>query len=725
MEYLAILQIMHKNQNNKKQVMNILLITNSTDKSRIYICQQLQTAWDIAVMNDKRKNKKDFLKESNSFKIIDSKVKYNALDANFIPEVIYIVPELNWSNDDVNEGYDIARELITLKYKSDFIQLAFLSVLERATLKDISDVRNKSFVEAFPHACLLDSNPVIQFSYYSDIHYKLIKHLAISDEGRLQRISHEMNSVKTNISKETREVGFNRTDLIAKLEELTLFQQWTGIKIADEIEKANNATDNEQLASISKTTENIIDEINLKLSSKSVSNEIKTRDKTNYKVFIIEDDKEYRKFFSETFSRFYTEVYPDRNDSFPVNKTTKDFTISEAEYIIKTIGKSFNIFLLDLLYKDDAGNWLNFNGLDLYRLVKSVNPYAVRRIITSLPRGIVAKLAEVITSDTEKPNIDQVYTKKYGFDYLKDTVIESIERIDEECRSKAKSKTVLSPFPKTGIFDWTGIPELLFSLLLDEKDLYSKHRNISESLFSQFVNGTLDKSTISWNNGELPKPAMKKKVSNPYFLGKLSSIMTHRLIALNEALKNDDFVVNYSDYAEIIGNITNITQLDKGYFQTKLGFNGTEIKDNENPVGFRILFSNLFPEEISFITKTLAYRDNIIDNSLLKNINSDLNEFFTRILEDLITYESWDELKLDYDPYLSQKISIDNGNPVSFDDLPDFSLKQLLNFLQALIDNYDKEFIEPIVQLVTDNAPGSNKIKCRPVEVLIDNLYCK
>lgn len=705
--------------------MKTLLITTPFEKSKSFICYLIQKSWDAKKKRDSRKNHKDFLHESEYFKIIDCKEKFNALDFSFIPEVIFIVPELNWSNDDVNEGYDIARELITKKYKSDFIQIVFLSVLERATLKDISDVRNKSFVEAFPHVCLLDSVPGIQFSYYSDIHYKLIKHLAISDEGRLQRISHEMNSVKTNILKETREVGFNRADLITKLEELSLFQQWTGIKITDEIEKANNTIANEQLTSISKTIENIIDEIDLRLSFKGVSNEIKVRDKSNYKVFIIEDDKEYRKFFSEAFSRFYTEVYPDKNDSYPVNKTTKYFNISEAEHIIKTIGKRFNIFLLDLLYKDDAGNWLNFNGLDLYRLVKSVNPYAVRRIITSLPRGIVAKLVEVITSDTEKPNIDQVYTKKYGFDYLNDTVIESIERINEECRSKAKSKTVLSPFPKTGIFDWTGILELMFSLLYDKKDQYYKHRNISDGLFNQYLKGTLNKSTISWNKGELPKPAMKKKITDSYFLGKLSSIMTHRLIVLNEALRNDDFVVHYNDYLEVIENITNITQLDKGYFQTKLGFNGTELKENENPVGFRILFSNLFPEEISFITKTLASRDNIFDKNLLKNINSDLNIFFTRILEDLNTYESWDELKLDYDPYLSQKISIDNGNPVSIDDLPDFSLKQLLNFLQALIDNYDKEFIEPIVQLVTDNAPGINKIKYRPVEILIDNLYRK
>ncbi|MCK9235120.1 MAG: hypothetical protein M0Q41_02120 [Bacteroidales bacterium] len=705
--------------------MNILLITNSIKASQTFIYELLQNSWNNSLNQDKRKENKNFSKESDYFKIIDTKDKYDSIDKKFIPETVFIVPELLWDNDGVNEGYDKARELITKKYSLKFVQFIFLSILERETLKKLVNPRNKGIVEAFPHVCLLDSNPDIQFSYYSDIHYKLIKHLAISDEGKLQRISHEINSIKTNISKDTREVGYNKTDLITKLEELSLFQQWTSIEITDEIDNAKNATTNEQLVSISKTTENIIDEINLKFTSKSTSNEIKKRDKTNYKVFIIEDDEEYRKFFSETFSRFYTEVYPDINDCYSVNKTTKTFTISEAKDIINAIGKSFNIFLLDLLYKDNAGNWLNFNGLDLYRLVKSVNPYAVLRIITSLPRGIVAKLVEVITSDTEKPNIDQVYTKKYGFDYLKDNIIESIEKIDEECRSKAKSKTVLSPFPKTGVFCWPGIPDLMFNLLFDNKDQYLKHRHISETLFCKFQKNTLTKATSEWNMGQLPKPGMKKTVTDSYFLGKLSSIMTHRLIALNEALKNDYYIVNYTDYLAITKKIMNITQVNKAYFQTKLGFNGTEKREDGVPSGFKISFINMFPEEISFLTKTLSSKENRLKHVLLKKFSPVLNAFFKKILGELVTYENWDVLNLKYNPYKSQETNIDSGNPISIDSLPDLSLENFQDFLEALLDNYDKEFIDQIVQLVTDNAPGSDKIKYQPVEILINNLYNK
>lgn len=673
--------------------MKTLLITNSIEISEKYICQQLQTAWDNEIIKDNRKKSKYFLKESDYFKIFDNQDKYNALDMNFIPEVIFIVPELNWSNDDVNEGYDIARELITKKYKTDFIQLVFLSVLERTTLKKISDVRNKSFVEAFPHVCLLDSNPGIQFSYYSDIHYKLIKHLAISDEGRLQRISHEMNSVKTNISKETREVGYNRKDLIAKLEELSLFQQWTGIKITDEIEKANNATANVQLASISKTTENIIDEIDLKLSSKDVSDEIKTRDKTKYKVFIIEDDKEYRKFFSETFSRFYTEVYPDKNDSFPVNRTTQKFTISEAEDIIKTIGESFNIFLLDLLYKDDDGNWLNFNGLDLYDLVKTVNPYAVRLIITSLPRGIVAKLAEVIKNDTEKPNIDQVYTKKYGFDYLKDTIIESIESINEECKAKEKSKSMWMPFPRAGIFDGQMIPTLLYELFYDRADEYHETVNRALNFYNFFLQEKTLKSNSNWN-GELISPKQKDKIRSEEFLKKLPIILTYRLLALQFFSKKDNkIIIPVNSWKEILSNISNIAAENfTKDFNTKLGLHKVRTVSEKltTHTTYQILVQNLFPHEIEFILSIkYSYEEYIADKSLNEEQASLFKEFI--IKGGMILYESWSELLLDYNPYNGYENVIENEAIVKNIDSKILNYRNLIDYLRSLFTNFNKD----------------------------------
>ncbi|OFY91351.1 MAG: hypothetical protein A2266_09245 [Bacteroidetes bacterium RIFOXYA12_FULL_40_10] len=699
------------------------MITNSIESSKTYICQLLQTVWDTEIIKDNRKNKKDFLKESEYFKIIDSKEKYNALDMSFIPEIIFIVPELNWSNDDVNEGYDIARDLITKKYKSDFIQILFLSVLERATLKDVSDVRNKSFVEAFPHACLLDSKLGIQFSYYSEIHYKLIKHLAISDEGRLQKIGHEMNSVKANILRETREIGLNRTDLITNLEELSLFQQWTGIRITEEIEKAKNATANKQLVSVSKTTENIIDEISLNISSKGVINEMQARDKFKYKVFIFEDDKEYRKFFSETFSNFYTEVYPDKNDSFPVNTTTKDFTISEAEDIIKTTGKRFNIFLLDLLYKDDAGNWLNFNGLDLYRLVKSVNPYAVRLIITSLPRGIVAKLAEVITSDTEKPNIDQVYTKKYGFDYLKDTIIESIERINEECKVKEESKSMWMPFPIKGIFGGQMIPTLLFELFYHNSGEYHIMVNRALGFYDYFLREQSLKANTFWN-GELISPRQKNKISSEEFLKRLPIILTYRLLALQFFSKTDNkIIIPISTWREILNNISNLRPDDfTKDFNTKLGMHVERnvSKKLTTQITYQIQAKNLFPHEIEFIRSIkFNYEDFFTNNSLNEEQSSLFKEFI--IKGGMILYESWNELLLDYNPYKGYENLIENEAKVINIDNEILNYKNFIGFLRSIFANFN---IDPDgFRLIISDIISSNVQEIFESDDLIYDLY--
>jgi hypothetical protein len=706
--------------------MKTLLITNEIDSSQKSISCKLQQAWNKTIQKDSRKNSLNFITENDDFKIISKKEQFETFNnQSFIPNLIFIVPELMWENDDVNEGYYIARELITHIYKSNYIQVIFLSVLDRKSLFKIVDIQNKGFVESFPHICLLDNNVQIKFDYYSSVHYKLIKHLGISDDGRLQKVGHEMNSVKANIQKSNIIDEKNKVDLLSQLEELSLFQAWTNKNIPEIIKQVKDTDDNNVLVLMVQAIDSILEEIDLKFTKTAEGrNEPTLKIKSNYKVFIIEDNIEHRSDLYNIFSNFYQEVYPDKNNKYLVDGKIKDFSITEAKDLIRLHGKNYQIFLLDLLYKDEQDHWLNFNGLDLYQLIRKVNPYAAIRIVTSLPRGIVSKVVEVILRDSEKPNTDQIFTKKYGFEALKDSIIESIDSINKECLEKEKSKTVLAPFPKTGIFDWTGIPELMHALMHDRKDEYSRHRAITESIFNKYLKGMLDKTTSNWNKGELPKPAMKSKITDSYFLGKLSGIMTHRLIAINKALKDEDFKVRYEDYIDIIKNISNISQINKGYFQTKLGFNGSENKEQaKENASFQIATKNLFPEELNYITSLLSEREKESSTKLLKSINSELNEFFKKILCELVTYENWEELGLEYDPYQNQKKSIDAGAKISQLSFPDFTFKQLQDFLQSLIDNYHKNFVEPIATFVTDNAIGSNKIKNKSIEILINNLY--
>jgi len=687
--------------------MKTLLITNPIEKSKNHICQELQNSWNSICSDDKRKNNKTFLHESEYFKIIDCKDIFESFDKKFIPEIIFIVPELMWSNDDVNEGYDIARELVLNTFKSEFIQIVFLSVVDRVTLKELSDVRNKSFVEAFPHVCLLDNTLHLKFEYYSEIHYKLIKHLAISDHGRLQKISHEMSSVKANIKEKSKSVEINRDDLLEKLEELTLFQQWTQTNIDSEIQKIKGTIDNEFLSASTKTIDEIIDEINLKLPKNGETRNILVKHKSNYKVFIVEDDKKYRTDFYNILSNFYLDVFPDEKDKYLDPKNLKDFSIAEVEKIIKDIGNNYQIFFLDLLYKvgnDQHKFWLDFNGFDLYHLVRKINPYAVIRIITSLPRGIIAKLVEVILNDVEKPNVDQIFTKKYGFEFLKDSIIESIEKINQECKAKEKTKSMWAPFPKEGIFKWEGIRDAILLLMKSENGEFKSIVEKAEKLFRIYEKGDLSLTQQGWDHGELPNTRKEGDYVNKKMV-KLINILAHRLIVLYETLKTDECKLYYSEFKVILEKICNLSP-SNNYFYTKLGFNlsRNDKEADKHTHWFKINLVNLFPHEYDFVIDIQRKNNKANEDKTLRDYYPNLNEFYLNLLTDTSIYDVWDDLKIDFNPYTMEIISkIENGEDIEVNEFPvDIKLKNVRDFFQSLIKNYAYEFIPQIVDKVTD-----------------------
>lgn len=708
--------------------MKTLLITNKIVQSQTFICSRLHKSWLSESKNDARKKNLDFLKENDDFKIIRSQEEYNSFDfKKFKADHIFILPELLWGNDGVNEAYSIARELITHAYKSEFIQLVFLSVLERSTLAKAVDTKNRSFVEAFPHICLLNEEPEIKFEYYSNIHYQLIKQLAISDHGRLQKVGHEMNSVNANIRDEKLGVELNKSQLIKQLEELTLYQAWIPIEtnIHDLIADVKNATDKLILEKVGTEISSIISDISLKLPKDTSEKVLVRKNKMGYKIFVIEDEAIYREYFQKVLSIYYDNVFPNQYNKYQGDKGEEDFDIRNAKEIIAKQGKKYQIFLLDLLYKDSDGNWLDFNGLDLFREIRKKNPYAVIRIITSLPRVIVAKVVETIFIDAEKPNTDQVYTKKYGYEALKDSIIESIEKINEECAQKAKLRSAWAPFPKEGFFDGENINNLLNEMMFSQKHDFDERKGNALELFKKYQNNELAKNTFGWGNGSLPSPKMKAKCTPDFFKKSLPNILVHRLIAINEALKDDNLRINYASYKSILDEICNIISPDKGYFQTKLGFNGTQnIREADKATHyFQIELINLFPHENQLIADKLTSRKKSqLDRKLTEVDDGKLNSLFKRILtgEDSTLYEIWNDLNLNFNPYKNQKDELENGSAIDKDNLPDdLTLGNACDFFESLLLNYDNEYIPEIASMITSefllNHPNFEKEFNEPV----------
>lgn len=707
--------------------MKTLLITNKIVQSQTFICSRLHKSWLSEIKNDARKENHDFLKESDDFKIIKSQEEYKDFDfKRFAADHIFVVPELMWENDGVNEGYSVARELIAYTYKEKYIRLVFLSVMKKKELIKAADDRYKSFIQALPHVFLMDNNNPDLFTDYSEIHFKLIKYLAISDHGRLQKIEHEFSPIKSNITTDSPISENDKAVLLCQLEELSLFQSWASINISQLIETVKNPVSTlKALLRVIKTTDDVIAEVTYNLPGQETA----LAPKSNYNVLIIEDQKRYRELFYDVFSKHFINVFPDREDKIVgnsittklINRKFEPFSINASKEIIRNHAKQYQVIILDLLYKDEDENWLDFNGLDLYLLVKKYNPHAAIRIITSLPREIVAKIIE--TTIQEKISLSQVFTKKWGDIALKYSIEDRIEEINNECKEKARSKVVLSAFPKTGIFGWTGIPGLMHELLNSRIEEYKEHRTKTYKFYSEFCQGVLDYNSNGWKSGELPKPDMKSKITPSYFLGKLAGIMTHRMIVIHQALKDDDFKVSFSNYQEIIGNFTNISNIDKGYFQTKLGFNGTVINPADKEYSyFKLSMINLFPEEISFIADNLSEKETESRDTPLEDENVELHKFIVNILCNNKTYENWDELGLNFNPYLNAE-AIDEGKEITAEDLKPISKNQLKNFLKSLLDNSSNEFVEDIALLVTNYGLERKKIKNKTIEILIDNLY--
>jgi len=308
-----------------------------------------------------------------------------------------------------------------------------------------------------------------------------------------------------------------------------------------------------------------------------------------------------------------------------------------------------------------------------------------------LPRGIVAKVVESILEKNSKPNTDQVFTKKYGYEALKDSIIDSIDNINEECVQKTKLKNVWSPFPKKGVFLWPGIEDLMVELLtigIDGKK-YSDIVETVESFFNSYVNKELMKQTINWNKGEIPNTNADKRLDyneikiKSYIKEKLVCIMVHRLIVMNEALKNKDYNIKYPDLIDILKRITNRTTLIDNYFYTSLGLQGTsndksrEIDDKS----FKLDFINLFPHEYKFVKKVISVKKQENGNQLSEVDKKVIKKVFA--INSII--DNWNKLNLDF--------NIDSEN---------LTQNEFIRFLTSIEANSNESFAKQIYDDIVD-----------------------
>lgn len=702
--------------------MRVIIICSTGNNTSIV--SSIKETWESFIhAGGRRENFHNKTKQNKNILVVKSKNDFEK--CNFEkenPDFVFIQTDLDWLKIPKSfSGYEIALDLFLHKLKNHFFNVQFISIEERLRLSSRVDIKYRKIVQCFHHIefPIQDNVSFVKFNY-SPLHFELIKALVINDKNRINVIEHDLDKIKGDLNQVNKnsDITSFKVKIQTQIEELSILK----FIIAEKLEQLKKAIDK----SIDKTIlnknilefENILDDIKKDISD-SGQEEFGRKNKSNYKVLIIDDDKEDREFFSTTFSEIYQTVFPGNREEI------QNFNIVDAKEIIKT-KRDYNIFVLDLLYKDSYGFWLPFNGLDLYQYIKELNPYSCIRIITSLPRDIVSKISGLLLKTDIK--VSHVFTKKVGYKRLKFGIYDRVLEMNIECQENEKTKTVYKPIPKLGIFGWDGVNDLLFNLMTMENEQYEKCWDKAFTFFEQFELRKLNQSTTDWESGKLPSPQKQESVTSSYILKRLPVIFAHRLLVISKALESSNSTIDAENYENtVLKSISKISTFDRGYIQTKLGFNATAYENAIDRIsGFKIIFQNLFPEEVLFISDILKKRHKNFDDEIKSY--TELSNWFNAVLCDLEIYESWEELKLDFYPYIAVD-EINNKGVIELKNIDSaLTLSQLEKYLRALIKKSYDEFVQKIIDKTTEHymsmisAKHEKKIP-QYILAMIDDLF--
>jgi CheY-like chemotaxis protein len=679
------------------QIMELLVLADASSvdelTERIHLewtaHLKLDTRKSYDPIADKGRNKRQKNEIGNDLVFLSSQDAFTDFlrEEKDAPKFILIIPELDWSGKDF-EGYELALQLLNDKYPTQYFNLIFLSALDRPELLAAVPPKHRGLVKTFLHRSLLEADLKSLFqSVYTDIHFALIRSLILSNEGRLNNIDHELTGLSRNVellpedhSADKTALENHKRRLLRQLDELTVLEDWIGNSLQELRVDVKSIHDKNSMKDLLQQVKGLVKDLQLQKTGQLEDKE--QRKKLPYRVLIIEDEPEFRSFSAGVFTELFRQVTPAPAEA-------QRFDMNKAIELVKK--HDYDVLILDLLYKDRDDNWLLFNGLDLFQLAKKRNPDICIRIITSLPRDIVAKTATALLDYTIP--IGQVITKNGGFEALKYIIRDRVTEIDLECMEIERTKRILKFFPKGGVFGWPAVPTWTMELMADEEKfeavcLQAKH------FFELFSEGRLTKDTEGWDAGKTPSSKKKTTIERSHFLKRLPVMMGYRLIALYYAAKHPNHRVD-KDFFEkhVMALVANAEKNDDNFFHSKLGFSRKKGEPKDAEV-FPIEFKDLFPHEIDFLSKQLQAGDPVTDEKQSKP----LLDWFRDILLENQVYQNWEALDLSFNPYDEEALE-DKEDIDASDISTPLTLDLLSTFLQRLADKSRNQHVQKIIEI--------------------------
>lgn len=633
------------------------------------------------------------------------------------PALVFIMPELGWQNKGVNDGYEIAFQLLTESLKDHFFQLYFISVLDHSVIKGQIDSKHLPMHSCFTHFKLTKEIGPFELQKYSEVHFEMIKALALTDSGRLKMLRHQYTNLYNDFKR-----GSEVKERLMKLgEELEIFTVWTAYEkevLLGEIYKAINTNEIQKLI---QKIGFMLDELD-KLIQPELSQSAKNK---SYKVLIIEDEAQSREVIQSAFKEVFENVEtldPLKLTELQIRNHKHAKDSERMRLVIRDLVQHYHVIVIDLLLADEAGAWLHFNGLDVYSWVKEVNPYAVIRIVTSLPREVVGRVAA--NNLGMAIPFSHVITKTVGEVSLKQQIIVRSDEIIAECKEQEKRKSVFKPYPKKGLFSGQGIPDIMYRLHIQAHEEFKTfYETDVMPLFEQYLNGGLSKDTVGWNSGKLPSLKMKDRMEESYFLSQMKTVFVHRLMVLDYVLKKDQKKVYFDSFLEdVLKETTNKDSLNKSYFHF-LGFGGAALNSKAYGPGISLTYTGLLTAEVSYI----ANRQKETDITPLQQNNPGLLNWFISVLCHMQTYNDWDTALFGFNPYLNTE-AIDNTVEIRAEYLDaniinNITINDLARFLSVIINHYVT--FEKLADVLTDYVPNRNIALPQTIYMLYTQLMDK
>lgn len=470
-------------------------------------------------------------------------------------------PELLWGAESpIDEGYKItANELV--EHRS-LIQIRMLSVLPHRRLKDKVSSGFKSFVDSFPHINLMQDEGVILSALsqdYSVARFSMMKSVLVEEGGYLDYLAHELSRCKNSNNGDLQEAQI-LIDIVHGL----VAQSFGSMPI---IESGNVTKEN-----MKPKIDEAIKAVN-KLSgrgSSQIGNDLK--------VLLIEDNKNERaeivKKIQDRHLFRSVDAVEGSGPEFLRQLMTK-LDLNDEEF-------NYDLVLLDLLFSDADGQWLNLCGFDVLKMMRERHPYVTVAILSALPRNRIVSMRRKILPHEEVP-YSLLLSKKDGIDPLVADLSYKLEDIVHMVGDKAAKKNHEGnvKLPSNGMFNRDEIRRGLYLRFLDP-ERHCEFQKMVEDAFNFVVYPTEGLEAIAGKVRDLEgiqNQASRKISSDDFWNEKLATVLKYRLCLITIE-KNTSRPISEYDFHP------------KNHATTLCGFNMSK---------GRVLLNNLFPHEINYL----------------------------------------------------------------------------------------------------------------------------